>query len=77
MQGKHVKKAAPVFSGVPHLIHGGDYNPDQWLDWPDILEEDNRLMKLAGGQQAFRHSGGRARFRYGSVFPVAEEQGLG
>jgi beta-galactosidase len=29
------------------LIHGGDYNPDQWLDRPDVLEEDLRLMKLA------------------------------
>ena len=27
--------------------HGGDYNPDQWRDRPDILEEDIRLMKLA------------------------------
>lgn len=31
----------------PVLLHGGDYNPDQWLDRPDILEEDLRLMKLA------------------------------
>jgi len=30
------------------LFHGGDYNPDQWLDRPDILAEDLRLMKLAG-----------------------------
>ena len=30
------------------LFHGGDYNPDQWLDRPDVLEEDVRLMKLAG-----------------------------
>lgn len=29
------------------LLHGGDYNPDQWLDYPDILEEDVRLMKEA------------------------------
>lgn len=32
----------------PHLHHGGDYNPDQWQDRPDILREDIRLMKLAG-----------------------------
>ncbi len=32
----------------PHMVHGGDYNPDQWLDRPDILAEDIRLMKLAG-----------------------------
>ncbi|MER2175070.1 MAG: beta-galactosidase [Carnobacterium sp.] len=29
------------------LLHGGDYNPDQWLDCPDILAEDLTLMKLA------------------------------
>ena len=33
---------------LPFLGHGGDYNPDQWLDRPDILKEDIRLMKLAG-----------------------------
>lgn len=48
MQDKQVKKAPSVFDGVPHIIHGGDYNPDQWLDRPDILEEDSRLMRLAG-----------------------------
>lgn len=30
-----------------NLIHGGDYNPDQWLDRPDILEKDIELMKKA------------------------------
>ncbi|WP_407271335.1 beta-galactosidase [Radiobacillus sp. PE A8.2] len=29
------------------LLHGGDYNPDQWLDHPDILADDIKLMKLA------------------------------
>lgn len=29
------------------LLHGGDYNPDQWLDCPEVLEEDIRLMKEA------------------------------
>ena len=29
------------------LLHGGDYNPDQWLDCPEILEDDIRLMKEA------------------------------
>lgn len=41
-------KYPPIFKDVPHLIHGGDYNPDQWLDTPEILSEDIRLMKLAG-----------------------------
>lgn len=29
------------------IIHGGDYNPDQWIDTPEIWDEDMRLMKLA------------------------------
>lgn len=29
------------------ILHGGDYNPEQWLDAPEILEEDLRLMKEA------------------------------
>ncbi len=33
---------------LPFFGHGGDYNPDQWRDRPDILKEDIRLMKLAG-----------------------------
>ncbi len=31
-----------------HLWHGADYNYEQWLDTPQVLEEDFRLMKLAG-----------------------------
>ena len=37
-----------LFPQIGGLIHGGDYNPEQWLDRPDILEEDLRLMKKAG-----------------------------
>ncbi len=29
------------------MLHGGDYNPDQWLDRPDILAKDIELMKQA------------------------------
>ncbi len=29
------------------MLHGGDYNPDQWLEYPDILEQDILLMKKA------------------------------
>ena len=37
-----------ILKNYPHMIHGADYNPDQWQDRPDILKEDMRLMKLAG-----------------------------
>ena len=29
------------------LLHGGDYNPEQWLDRPDILAKDVELMEKA------------------------------
>ena len=29
------------------ILYGGDYNPDQWLEHPEILQEDLRLMKKA------------------------------
>ena len=28
----------------PHILHGGDYNPDQWIDYPEIVERDIELM---------------------------------
>ncbi len=31
----------------PNFLHGGDYNPDQWLDRPDILDRDVEMMKKA------------------------------
>ncbi|MEG0902286.1 MAG: beta-galactosidase, partial [Clostridia bacterium] len=31
----------------PAFGHGGDYNPDQWLENEAVLEEDVRLMKLS------------------------------
>src|SRR5574337_277197 len=29
------------------LLHGGDYNPDQWLAYPDILAQDIALMQAS------------------------------
>lgn len=29
------------------ILHGGDYNPEQWLDRPDILEADILMMQEA------------------------------
>ena len=42
-------KFPPIVSRFPHFIHGGDYNPDQWIKWKDeIWKEDFRLARLAG-----------------------------
>lgn len=34
------------------IVYGGDYNPEQWLDYPDILEKDIEYMKQAGINEA-------------------------
>src|SRR6266542_5533441 len=36
-----------LFAGR-RLLHGGDYNPEQWLANPAVWDQDVRLMKLAG-----------------------------
>jgi len=35
----------PKYANEKRLLHGGDYNPDQWLKYPNILEDDIRFMK--------------------------------
>lgn len=37
-----------LFEKIGGIMHGGDYNPEQWLDRPDILEKDIVMMKKAG-----------------------------
>lgn len=41
-------KFPPISPKLPVFMHGADYNPDQWQHDPKVLEEDIRLMKLAG-----------------------------
>lgn len=41
------KRFPPITPKRPAMLHGGDYNPEQWLESPEILAEDIRLMKLA------------------------------
>ncbi|MCA0754833.1 beta-galactosidase [Paenibacillus sp. N4] len=41
-------KYPPISTKIPQMLHGADYNPDQWQKYPEVLEEDIRLMKLAG-----------------------------
>ena len=38
------RSATPRF---PAFLHGGDYNPEQWLKYPEILEKDVELMREA------------------------------
>ncbi|EPR11681.1 beta-galactosidase [Ruminiclostridium papyrosolvens] len=40
-------KYMPIGNKFPRILHGGDYNPEQWLETPKIIDEDFRLMKLA------------------------------
>lgn len=38
-------KFPPLSERVPTLLHGADYNPDQWLDDPQVFERDLEMMK--------------------------------
>ncbi len=37
----------PINPKVSHMLHGADYNPDQWLHDKKIIEEDFRMMDIA------------------------------
>ncbi|MCG9893859.1 MAG: beta-galactosidase [Fimbriimonadaceae bacterium] len=37
-----------LIPGERRLLHGGDYNPDQWLRYPEVIDEDFRLFPEAG-----------------------------
>ena len=50
-----MKKMPPV------LLHGGDYNPDQWLDHPDILAKD---VECVHGYLCLVRPGARGRSLY-------------
>ncbi len=41
------KTHLPLTPKFPHMLHGGDYNPEQWLDAPEVLERDIALFKQA------------------------------
>jgi beta-galactosidase len=38
----------PLIGRFPHILHGGDWNPEQWLDEPGVIDEDFQLMEKAG-----------------------------
>ena len=37
----------PLDPNFSHFLHGGDYNPEQWLRTPEVWDEDMRLMRAA------------------------------
>jgi beta-galactosidase len=37
-----------IVAGFDRILHGGDYNPDQWQRYPEVLAEDERLIAQAG-----------------------------
>ena len=41
-----------LFKDFHHMLHGGDYNADQWVNYPDILKEDMRLFQKANCNEA-------------------------
>lgn len=40
--------AQRIIPGFDRILHGADYNPEQWLGTPGALEEDRRLRRLSG-----------------------------
>ncbi|MBX7358394.1 beta-galactosidase [Clostridium chauvoei] len=42
-----MKNYGPISSKINKMLHGADYNPEQWIDVPGIWGEDVRLMKLS------------------------------
>ena len=42
-----MKKFELIDKSFPKIMHGGDYNPEQWMDTKKIWDEDMRLMKKA------------------------------
>jgi len=38
----------PAIARFPRILHGGDYNPDQWRHVPGIIDQDYELMPKVG-----------------------------
>jgi beta-galactosidase len=43
-----MKPLARIIAGFDRILHGGDYNPDQWQRYPELLADDERLIAHAG-----------------------------
>ncbi|KAA8997333.1 beta-galactosidase [Affinibrenneria salicis] len=42
-----MNKFPPLSARVAGLLHGADYNPEQWMNYPGIIEQDIAMMKQA------------------------------
>lgn len=42
-----MKEKIHALDTYPHFLHGGDYSPEQWLDYPEILAADEKLLGAA------------------------------
>ena len=40
-----MNKFAPLHPKVSTLLHGADYNPEQWENDPDIIDKDIAMMQ--------------------------------
>ncbi len=47
-EGTPPDRYPPIIPRFPHILHGGDWNPDQWLHEPGVIEQDFALMEKAG-----------------------------
>ena len=52
MPGMTDRAHPAIVPGPYRMLHGGDYNPEQWLHRPEVLAEDPVLMRKAGMNQA-------------------------
>jgi len=43
-----MKRFPPALTGLTGFLHGADYNPEQWLETPGVIDDDFRWMAEAG-----------------------------
>src|SRR5688500_2574421 len=75
----------PKYSAT-RLLHGGDYNPDQWLDHPAVIAEDFQLFPQANftvvslgifGWSQYEREEGRYTFEWlDDIFTRCERAGI-
>jgi beta-galactosidase len=81
-----MQKHPPIDKQFPHLLHGGDYNPEQWMGTPEVWDEDFRLLHEANcntvsvgifGWAALEPEEGRFEFDWlDAIFEKANQNGV-